>query len=212
MENPTYWAVIPANVRYSKLKANAKLLFGEISALSNREGYCWASNKYFADLYGVSKNTISLWINQLKEFGFVNVEVIRDQNKQVIKRKICIIINDDRSQDQEKEGIIKNGEVNKINNNKTNNNIIQRKEKFEMEVYEENILCETDYKKFVDYWCETNRSQTKMRFEMEKTWNTRKRLQRWKNMKFKYQPVQSNKISNAHNEWMKAKEFIKRNT
>jgi hypothetical protein len=32
---------------------------------------------------------------------------------------------------------------------------------------------------FVDYWTETNRSNTLMRFELERTWNTSKRLARW---------------------------------
>jgi hypothetical protein len=67
MEKPSYYAIIPANVRYADIKANAKLLYGEITALSSQKGYCWSSNNYFAELYGVSKNTISLWINQLKK-------------------------------------------------------------------------------------------------------------------------------------------------
>ena len=123
MNNPTYWAVIPANVRYSKLKANAKLLYGEISALTNKEGYCWASNNYFAELYGVSKNTISLWINQLKKYGFIHVDVIRDKNKQVIKRTLSIIKNDERSQVFKEDAIINNNEVNNTSHNNINNSI-----------------------------------------------------------------------------------------
>lgn len=32
---------------------------------------------------------------------------------------------------------------------------------------------------FFDYWSEANRSGRKMRFEMEKTWDLKKRLNRW---------------------------------
>ena len=60
MDNPNYYAIIPAGVRYSAIKPNAKLLYGEITALANKKGYCFATNKYFAELYSVNKNTISL--------------------------------------------------------------------------------------------------------------------------------------------------------
>ena len=214
MENPTYWAIIPANVRYSKLKANAKLLYGEISALTNKEGYCWASNNYFAELYGVSKNTISLWINQLKNHGFIHVQVIRDKNKQVIKRTICIIKNDERAPTFKEDGIIKNDDYNSIKNNNTNINISNREKSFEMDVLNsnDNILDKDQQIEFISFWTETNKSETKMKFELETTWNTKKRMQRWKrnNEKWNKKTSGSSKITNAHNEWMKAKEFIKK--
>lgn len=72
---PNYYAVIPADVRYAKkLNPNAKLLFGEITALCNREGYCWASNNYFAELYGCTPQSISNWIQELASQGFIKTE------------------------------------------------------------------------------------------------------------------------------------------
>ena len=75
MENPGYYAVIPASVRYDKtITPNAKLLFGEISALCNKEGYSWATNAYFAELYDVKTETISAWISSLYKAGHIEIE------------------------------------------------------------------------------------------------------------------------------------------
>ena len=45
-ERPNYYAIIPANVRYSDITPNAKLLYGEITCLCNKEGYCYATNDF----------------------------------------------------------------------------------------------------------------------------------------------------------------------
>lgn len=71
-----YYAVIPAQVRYDKeLKPNAKLLYGELTALCNQMGYCWASNEYFAQLYGLAEATISRLIAQLERRGYIRCEM-----------------------------------------------------------------------------------------------------------------------------------------
>lgn len=72
---PGYYAIIPADVRYNKnLSQGSKLLYGEITALCNKEGYCWASNSYFADLYGCVPQTISNWIQELISERFIRTE------------------------------------------------------------------------------------------------------------------------------------------
>lgn len=88
MEQPNYYSIIPANVRYDKeLKANEKLLYSEITALANRNGYCHAKNQYFADLYDVSKTTISNWINHLNKRGYLNIHMVY-KGKQITERKL----------------------------------------------------------------------------------------------------------------------------
>ena len=167
---PSYYAIIPANVRYSNLKPNAKLLYGEITALSSKEGYCFATNNYFAKLYDVTKNTISLWVSQLNKEGFISVELIK-KGEQITERRIGIIKNDDRA-------IIKNDDLSTTSIINTNN-ISNREDKFINEVLslEKN---EDISKDFILYWSEKNISKSKMRYELEKTWNTLARIQRWK--------------------------------
>lgn len=87
---PSYYAVIPANVRYNKhLEPSAKLLYGEITALCRREGYCWASNKYFSDLYEVDERTIQRWLKSLKEQEFISVYVEQNGFNSIRKIFIC---------------------------------------------------------------------------------------------------------------------------
>ena len=90
----SYYAIIPANVRYDKnLTPNAKLLYGEITALCNEKGYCWAENKYFADLYGVSLKSISVWIKSLVDKGYIQSEIIYKENsKEIYARQLTIAI------------------------------------------------------------------------------------------------------------------------
>lgn len=71
----SYYAIIPANVRYDNtLCPNAKLLYGEITALCNEKGYCWARNSYFVGLYEKSARTISRWISQLIKAGYIRAD------------------------------------------------------------------------------------------------------------------------------------------
>ncbi len=91
-EHRSYYAIIPANVRYDqRLKPNTKLLYGEITALCNERGFCWAGNEYFAELYGVNKETISRWVSDLIKFGYLNREIIyKEGTNQIINRYLRI--------------------------------------------------------------------------------------------------------------------------
>lgn len=89
---PSYYGIIPSDVRYdSRLIPNAKLLYSEITALSNKEGFCWATNSYFAKLYNVSNKSISNWIAQLIEYGYISSEITYKENsKQVNSRYLSL--------------------------------------------------------------------------------------------------------------------------
>lgn len=127
---PNYYAVIPAKVRYDKhLKPNEKLLYGEITALTNKSGECWASNRYFSELYGTQQETISRWISNLKNKGYITVKIIRNEDNQIEKR-ILKITNDpidekiNRYCQKDQEGIdekINRGIDEKVKENNTSN-------------------------------------------------------------------------------------------
>ena len=90
---PNYYAILTSEVRYNEnLTPNAKLLYAEITALINMNGECFASNKYFADLYGKSKTTISKWVSELVKEGFVEVKLTyKEGTKEINKRYISIL-------------------------------------------------------------------------------------------------------------------------
>lgn len=91
-DKPSYYAVIPANVRYDhRLKPNEKLLYGEITSLTNKTGICYATNKYFAKLYNVEIETISRWIKNIKDLGYIETEMaFKDDTKSIEKRIIKV--------------------------------------------------------------------------------------------------------------------------
>lgn len=91
MSQPSYYAVIPAAIRYDKnLSASEKLFYAEITALTNMNGKCFASNGYFAELYGVDRSTITSWVRKLTQKGFIDVEY-EYEGKQITKRSINLI-------------------------------------------------------------------------------------------------------------------------
>ena len=103
-----------------------------------------------------------------------------------------------------------------INKNKeiriTNNTISNRRDEFVSEVlsfnYDESIL-----NGFIDYWTEPNKSNTKMKYELNKTWSTKLRLNTWATNQKKWDKPKTNtktmsKLDAQINEWQKAKELL----
>lgn len=90
---PGYYAVIPADVRYDdSIPANAKLLYGEISALVGSDGFCFASNQYFADLYGCTPVSVARLITKLESAGHIRRELEKDESGQVVRRKLYLSV------------------------------------------------------------------------------------------------------------------------
>lgn len=199
---PNYYAVLSAEVRYSDITPNAKLLYAEITAFCNMNGECFASNRYFANLYGKSKVTISNWLKELKQNGFIEMYyTYKEGTKEIDKRYIKIL----------KGGIKENfstpiKKTLRNNNTSVNTNITySNKEQFISEVME--LDYSNDIKEdFIDYWTEPSKSG-KLRFEMQKTFSIPLRLKRWQRNQKKWNKGQS-KIDSQINEYIKGKELL----
>ena len=180
MEKPNYYAILSAEVRYdNRLRPNVKLLYAEITALCNMNMECFASNRYFSELYGKSKGSISGWISELVKYGYISANyTYKEGTKEIEYRYIKIL----KGGITEKENTllkktVKNNTTS-INNTSISINISNRRESFVLEVmafdYDKKIL-----KGFIDYWTEPNKSKTKMKFELNQTWATNLRLKNW---------------------------------
>ena len=180
MEKPNYYAILSAEVRYdNRLRPNVKLLYAEITALCNMNRECFASNRYFSELYGKSKGSISGWISELVKYGYISADyTYKEGTKEIEYRYIKIL----KGGITEKENTLLQKTVKSnttsINNTSININISNRRESFVLEVmafdYDKKIL-----EGFIDYWTEPNKSNTKMKFELNKTWATNLRLKNW---------------------------------
>lgn len=147
-QQKSYYAIIPANVRYDKdLAPNAKLLYGEITALCNEKGYCWASNQYFAELYGVSVLSVKRWVNSLVNKGYVyRTLTYKPNSKEVDKRILSIdsgIKIDTTSVQKCYDPSIKNDTSSSIKNDTDNNTSINNTFNNTNEYKEKNIKKES---------------------------------------------------------------------
>ena len=117
-EKPSYYAIIPAEVRYSKkLTPNAKLLYAEITALCNMNGKCTASTEYFCRLYEVSRVSIQKWLKNLEENNYIKrVNIYLQGSKQIDTRLITLI------NTPSKEKFTDNTNINITNTNLTDSN------------------------------------------------------------------------------------------
>ena len=125
-EKPNYYAIIPAEVRYNtQLRASEKLLFGEITALSNATGICTASNSYFASLYDVVPSAITKWISDLAKYDYIKVEY--ELSGKEIKKRI-IRLSGTHKYDEVFTKVVEGYSQKAKENNTSNNNTSNKKE------------------------------------------------------------------------------------
>lgn len=86
---PAYFAIIPASVLHDKeLPPNAKLLYGDISALSHKSGECWPTNAYFQQLYNVDESSVRRWIRLLVKRGYITMRLEYIEGTKAVSKRV----------------------------------------------------------------------------------------------------------------------------
>ena len=110
MEKPIYYSILPSQVRYDKnLSANEKILYSEIVVLAQKKGYCFAQNRFFEEVFAVSKSSVIRWIKNLEKLGYIRCELTYiEDTKWITGRKIYPKKFEERVVAQASPGISKN--------------------------------------------------------------------------------------------------------
>lgn len=91
MEEENYFVVIPYWVLVSEeLNANEKILYGVISSLTKKNGFCYASNSYLADVMKMHPASVSRCVNHMKELGVISLDYIYGKGKECEERRIYL--------------------------------------------------------------------------------------------------------------------------
>jgi hypothetical protein len=181
-EQPNYYAIISAEVRYDRnLTANAKLLYAEITALLNMNRECFATNKYFSNLYGKSVVTVSKWIGELIANGYISSSYTYKLGTKEIDRRYLSILKGG-IKENDKGGIKENFKDNNtsINTNTTySNNKVRFKKPTVNEIAEycierkNNIDAETFYDFYESKDWKIGRNKMKAWKACVRTWEKR---------------------------------------
>ena len=144
------------------------------------------------------------------------LKTLKNRNLIVVKRKGIpakqyFKINEDQVlQILTNLSVKKQSTINKNKEIKIINNISQRQARFEDEVF--NLEPDNNIsRQFFLYWSELNRSKTKMKWELENTWDLKKRISRWKANQKKWDKPKAksmSKIDAQLNEYLKGKEYL----
>ena len=139
-------------------------------------------------------------IKHLKSIGIIETKVVGIPAKQhfkIIENKLLSYFT--TSCEESEQQVVKKTQT--INKNKeiriTNNNISIRELNFINQV----SLLDYDLtlkKQFCDYWTEPNKSNTKMKFELNKTWKTELRIKTWAANQKKWNNPKTNDRTTAH--------------
>jgi hypothetical protein len=209
VKNKDYTVICNKVFKNKSLSIKAKGMLALILSLSDD----WnLSIKGLTMICKEGQRSIRNIFQELIDQGYIKRQIERSKGKIV---KWTYIIYEDNNMNKLH---LQNVQVENIEqyNNKDNKIIIKnkdiqkRKDEFIEEVFylRKDILEIEEMDRFVEYWTETNKSKTKMRFEMQKTWDTKMRMQNWGRNTKKWGGKTMSTIDNQINEYLKGKELL----
>ena len=164
------------------------------------DGWFFNTAKNIEDDTSLTSHQQRKAIKNLKDLGVIETKVVGIPAKQhfkIIENKLLSYLT--TSCEESEQQVVKKTQT--INKNKeiriTNNNISIRELNFINQV----SLLDYDLtlkKQFCDYWTEPNKSNTKMKFELNKTWKTELRIKTWAANQKKWNNPKTNDRTTAH--------------
>tara|TARA_R110001583_G_scaffold22461_3_gene84299 strand:+ start:2859 stop:3464 length:606 start_codon:yes stop_codon:yes gene_type:complete len=201
MQKPNYYAIIPAEVRYSKkLTPNSKLLYAEITALCNMNGKCKASTEYFCRLYEVSRVSIQKWLKILEDNNYIKRVNIYKQGSKQIETRVITLVNIPT-----KEKFTDNTNTKVYNNNNLTDSNKKRFKKPSLDQVKKYCIERNnniDPQAFIDFY---DSKGWKIGKETMKSWKACVRT--WEGRE-KNKPKTMSKIDSQINEYLKGKEYL----
>tara|TARA_R110002012_G_scaffold62994_3_gene165856 strand:- start:722 stop:1378 length:657 start_codon:yes stop_codon:yes gene_type:complete len=172
------------------------------------DGWFFNTAKNIQDDTSLTAHQQRKCIKNLRSLGIIETHlkgIPAKQHFKIIENKLLSYFNTSFKENV-KQDVKKTRTINKNKEITINNNISIRKQEFSEEVFRSNLS--TDIcNEFCEYWTETNKSGTKMKFEMQKTFSIPLRLKRWQKNQTKWDKGTS-KIDNQINEYLKGKELL----
>jgi hypothetical protein len=78
-----YFTIVPQHVVRNKKLGEARFLYGHILTLSNRLGYCYASNNFLADIMECTPTTISRYVSTLVKAKIITVAYAKNSSRTI---------------------------------------------------------------------------------------------------------------------------------
>jgi len=80
-ESESFWVVIPHYVLSDPhITAGDKILYGELSSLTRKDGRCYATNSHFIEVLAMSERSVRNGLNRLQDAGYIQVETKHSKN------------------------------------------------------------------------------------------------------------------------------------